>query len=214
MHQFPKSSSREPFFRGPGPLGLIVIALLCACGATAPALNSDLIERRFGSYGVEVLDSSGEMRRASLYSVHDGRRICRTYAIVRWRPLPDADAESSLAAAHERIVGGASLGATLQSAGWTLEKRNRFTGELPALTPTPAWLGLMSLDDSTGLAVHVYDVFIKKSTEAIEYANIIEVHHPDYLEVGDLQSLYPVHMRDALDARTLEQVFDLLSAGQ
>jgi hypothetical protein len=212
MHQFPKSSAREPLFRSPGPLGLIVIALLCACSATEPALNSDLIERRFGSYGVEVLYSSAEMRRASLYSVHDGQRICRTYAIVRWRPLPDSDADSSLAAAHERIVDGASLGTTLRSAGWTLEKRTRFTGELPALTPDPAWLGLMSLDDSTGLAVHVYDVSVRNRMEVIEYANIIEVHHPDYLGVGDLRSMYPVQMGDALDASTLEQVFDWLSA--
>jgi hypothetical protein len=213
MHQFPKSSARERYFRGPTAwLGLIVIAVLCACSATEPPLNSDLIERRFGSYGVDVLYSNGDVRRASLYSIHDGRRICRTYAIVHWRPLPDAATEPSLAAAHERIVGGASLGATLQSAGWTLEKRSRFTGQLPALTPTPAWLGLMSLENSAGLAVHIYDISVRKFTQTIEYAQIVEVHHPEHLDVADLRSLYVVRTGDALDARTLEQLYGWLVA--
>ena len=57
MRQFRKTSDSVPAFRAL-PLGLIAAACLYACSAAQPTLNSDLIESRFGSFGIEVLDSS------------------------------------------------------------------------------------------------------------------------------------------------------------
>lgn len=212
MRQFRKTSDSVPAFRALRPLGLLAAACLYACGAGQPILNSDRIENRFGSYGIEVLDSSPAARRASLYSVHDGKRVCRTYAIVIWQPLAGPGPDPSLLAAHARILAGASLGATLRSAGWILDKRTRYLGSLPAIDPDPDWLELMSLDDSAGLAVHVYDIFIKKSLEVIEYARIVEVHHPDYLDLRALQSLYAVQAADALDAGSRAELFAMLAS--
>ena len=211
MRQFRKTSDSVPAFRAL-PLGLVAAACLYACSAAQPILNSDRIENRFGSYGIEVLDSSPAARRASLYSVHDGKRICRTYAIVIWQPLADPGPDPSLHAAHARILAGASLGETLRSAGWTLEKRTRHVGSLPAIDPDPDWLELMSIDDSAGLAVHVYDLSIKKSLEVIEYARIVEVHHPDYLDLRALQSLYAVQAVDALGAGSRAELLAMLSS--
>ena len=214
MRQLRKTSGAVPAFRALRRLGLIAAACLYACSAGQPTLTSDRIESRFGSYGIEVLDSSPAERRASLYSVHDGKRICRTYAIVIWQqqPLADAGTDPSLLAAHARILAGASLGDTLRSAGWTLVKRSRYVGSLPAITPAPDWLELMSIDQSTGLAVHVYDVSIKKSLEVIEYARILEVHHPDFLDLGALRSLYVVQPGDALDSGSRAELLAMLAS--
>jgi len=210
MRQFRKTSDSVPTVRAL-PLGLLAAACLYACGAGQPLLNSDRIESRFGSYGIEVLDSSPAARRASLYSLHDGKRICRTYAIVIWQPLADHGPDPSLLAAHARILAGASLGETLRSAGWILDKRTRYLGSLPAIDPDPGWLELMTIDDSAGLAVHVYDLSIKKSIEVIEYARIMEVHHPEFLDLRALQSLYTVHAADVLDAGSRAELLDLLA---
>ncbi len=210
MRQFRKTSGSVPAFRAL-PVGLVAAACLYACSAGQPLLNSERIENRFGSYGIEVLDISPATRRASLYSVHDGKRICRTYAIVIWQPLAVPGPDPSLLTAHARILAGASLGETLRSAGWIIDKRTRYLGSLPAIDPAPGWLELMSIDASAGLAVHVYDVSIKKSLEVVEYARIMEVHHPEFLDLQDLQSLYAVQAADALDAGSRAELFAMLA---
>src|SRR5690606_34722880 len=53
-------------------------------------LNSERIERRFGSYGIDVLQSDGRYRVSNLYSVHDGAKICRTFAVVAYPARPDS----------------------------------------------------------------------------------------------------------------------------
>ena len=44
-------------------------------------LNSERIAQRFGSYGIEVLESDGRVRVSNLYSNEQGGRICRTFAV-------------------------------------------------------------------------------------------------------------------------------------
>ncbi len=40
------------------------------------------------------------------------------------------------------------------------------------------------------LAVHVYTMWLHKGGVDLEYATIAEVHHPDFLELGDLERIY------------------------
>ena len=58
-----------------------------------PLLNSERIERKFGSYGIDVLRNDDAVRMSNLYSLRDGEKICRTFAVVLSRmsliqPLP------------------------------------------------------------------------------------------------------------------------------
>ena len=61
---------------------------------------------------------------------------------------------------------------------------------------TPDWVALMGLESSEQLAVHVYRLSIKKGREVYEYADIVEVHHPDYMTARDLAALYPLRAGD------------------
>ncbi|MGI9200381.1 MAG: hypothetical protein ACR2QL_04940, partial [Woeseiaceae bacterium] len=45
----------------------VIAAALSACAQEPEALNSERIEERFGSYGIEVLSHEAGVRRSSLY---------------------------------------------------------------------------------------------------------------------------------------------------
>ena len=167
------------------------LAWLSACGADAPLLNSDRIEQRYGSYGVEIVDSDAHGRRSNLYSVHDGRRICRTYAVVRFLPGALANDHPALRAAHEQVLHGGSIGATLRGAGFRVDKQPRVAGELPALASEPGWLPLMGVPTAAGLAVYEYRLSVRNDSQFIEYADIIEVYHPDFLAPSALDAMTP-----------------------
>src|SRR5690606_38259117 len=111
-------------------------------------LNSERIERRFGSYGIDVLESGGRYRVSNLYSVHDGAKVGRTYAVVAY----PARIDPSIRAEHEEILAGGSIGAVFARNGWTVEKTHLYFGELPATTKVAA---LMRADEGAPLAVHV-----------------------------------------------------------
>ena len=51
---------------------LLVLSLLAACTTGGTLLNSQQIERAFGSYGVDVLTQDDSRRISSLYSGSDG----------------------------------------------------------------------------------------------------------------------------------------------
>jgi len=167
------------------------LAWLSACGGDASLLNSDRIEERYGSYGVEIIDSDARGRRSNLYSVHDGQRICRTYAVVRFLAGATAGDEPALRAAHARVLDGASIGATLREAGFTVHKRSLAAGALPLPVTEPAWGRLMGLSSVAGLAVYEYRLSINKGSQSIDYAEITEVYHPDYLRPADVYAIAP-----------------------
>ena len=95
--------------------GLMCLVLV-ACSGTHTRLNSDRIEAKYGSYGVELVNSQGRRRETSLYSTHDGERITRTYAIVYFMS-PD---EPALDFEHRAIRAGGSIGKTFREAGWEI----------------------------------------------------------------------------------------------
>ena len=51
---------------------------------------------------------------------------------------------------------------------------------------------LMMLNTDLLLAAHAYELHIEKSDTSIHYATIIELHHPDYLNVEELRKFYTV----------------------
>ncbi len=193
--------------------GLVLLAWLQACAPTQPQLNSERIEERFGSVGIDVVSSDAGLRRANLYSLHDGTRICRTYALVRFQPRASGQQDPALLAAEREIHGGASLGAALRRAGWQVEKRTRYVGSLPALEPPPDWVAWMRIGGTEGLAIHVYELYIKKGSQVIDFAKLTEVHHPDYLRPPAVAALYPVAPGDVLDEGGIASVVDDLENG-
>lgn len=171
---------------------LPLILLLGGCiGATTasapPLLNSERIEARFGSYGVSVLEQSGERRDTCLYSDDAGIRTCRTLAIV----LFDPDGPDELSGPLQAIRAGASLGATLVSAGWSVTKVTRHIGSHFASPPGDARLARhFRIGLPATLALHIYDLRASRAGMSYPVARLLELHHPDYLSVTDLERIY------------------------
>lgn len=163
-------------------LGLLT---LVACTAATP-LNSERIAATFGSYGVRVLDATAERRISSLESVEDGRPVTRTLAIVTFEP----GVAAAIADLHARIVDGSSIGVTFRDAGWAIDKPLIGIDEvsIPQSSPVMATLMNVSLPITAGL--HAYRFNIRKGDVSVRYATIVEIHHPDYLSVADLERIY------------------------
>lgn len=172
--------------RNPVP-ALVLAVALGACSVHPDALNSERIERRFGSYGIEILEQDTGIRRSNLYSTHEGVKICRTYAIV---DFVDSDfAQTS--DVHGKVLDGASIGATFSADGWDLRKDAVYIGELDRPGAPGPVAELMQIRAGTPLAAHAYELHIEKPGTSIHYATIIELHHPDYLDVHRLRELFP-----------------------
>lgn len=164
----------------------VVAIALGACGEASEQLNSERIEEQFGNFGIDVISHRDGLRRASLYSTHEDGKITRTYAIVHFDDVP----EILLRDEHARILAGASIGATFKSAGWSVKKQTLYIGSLDTGDDVHGIQPLMRLTAAPDLAMHVYRLHINKDQQSIEYATIIELHHPDYLTPARLQTLY------------------------
>jgi hypothetical protein len=146
-------------------------------------LNSERIAAAFGSYGVDVLEQDGAVRVSNLFSDGTDGRICRTFAIVRYAPQIDA----AISAEHATIVAGGSIGAVFAANGWQVRKTHLGYGEIPASAKLAS---LMRVALGAPLAEHVYVLDVVKDGRTIEYAALVEIHHPDYLDVADLARIY------------------------
>ena len=149
-------------------------------------LNSEMISERFGSYGIEILAAEGDWRVSNLYSLEDGHPVTRTLAAVRFLPGPDP----ALAAPHAVIMDGGSIGRALKSAGWNVWKTHHAVAQLDDLGDQPALWAAMDVEDPGALAVHRYRLVAAQGEAFIGYADIIELHHPDYLDTGRLADLF------------------------
>ena len=87
----------------------------------------------------------------------------------------------------DAIVAGGSIGAVFAASGWQVHKRNLSYTEVPA---TAKLASLMRIGVGTPLAEHVYALDVAKNGRTIEYASIVEIHHPSYLRVVDLVKIY------------------------
>ncbi len=167
------------------------LCLFTAC--TAPKsrsqplpLNSERIFQRFGSYGIDVLVQDHRNRISNLYSIKDGEKICRTFAVVK---LPE-NVPASLISEHTRIIQGESLGAVLKQSGWRISKETQWIGKIEDITPSSAAIRLMHLSAPRPLAIHIYDFVVNKGGQEYIYASIAEVHHPNYLTEPDLHHVF------------------------
>lgn len=172
-------------FRGHMMVAAIAFSGLHACAGSDAWLNSERIERTFGSYGVDVLRSEPR-RESSLYSIADSIKTTRTYAVVEFQGEP----RPAYADVHALIEAGGSIGAAFKRAGWAIEKRHLFIGELemPVAYAEIGELMRIALPDT--LATHTYLMVVAKDERSYTYATITEIHHPDYLSAADLRMVY------------------------
>ncbi len=161
-------------------------AALNVCAFEPESLNSERIEARFGSYGVEVLSHEAGMRRSSLYSNAGDAPVCRTYAVVRF----EDESTARVAEAHADVLAGRSIGATFKSTGWQVRKETLHVGGIPLNASSHRIGELMHLDGEVDLGIHAYQLVLEKESQSIDYATIVEAHHPEYLTVAELKDLY------------------------
>jgi hypothetical protein len=184
-----------PFLRPLGPrrsalrthLYIVAIALLAAASvAPQPArepLNSERIAAAFGNYGIDVLEQDEQVRVSNLFSTSAAGKTCRTFAVVRFPEQIDP----AVAAEHAAIVAGGSIGEVFTAHGWAVRK----THLSYAVRPAPARLAsLMRVEVGTPLAEHSYVLDVVKDGRTIEYAALVEIHHPEYLVSDDLPEIY------------------------
>lgn len=171
-------------------VSLAVAALAAVVAAPALAqlparelLNSERIAAAFGSYGVEVLAQDAAVRLSNLYSTEAGVTTCRTFAVVRYPPTVDP----LVASEHAAIVAGGSIGAVFAERGWQVVKTHLYYDEIEASTRLAE---LMRIAPGTRLAEHVYVLDVAMGDRIVEYAALVEIHHPDYLRQADLASIY------------------------
>jgi hypothetical protein len=165
---------------------VVIAAALSACALEPESLNSERIEERFGSYGIEVLSHESGVRRSSLYSIDGDSKICRTYAVVRFID----ESTPRVAAAHADILAGHSIGATFKSTGWQIGKVTLHVGSISLDGSDHVISDLMHIDGPTELSVHAYQLVLEKDSQTIDYATIVETHHPDYMSLPELEELY------------------------
>ncbi|MBT8091112.1 MAG: hypothetical protein KJO01_12980 [Gammaproteobacteria bacterium] len=184
----------------------VTAVMLSACATEPVLLNSERIEKRFGSYGIAVLASEAGLRRSSLYSLEDLTPTCRTYAVVRFADqLDDRYREE-----HAKVLAGNSIGAIFRSQGWDVHKQTVYIGSLALPEDDTAIGELMCLDGAKNLALHVYQLLLVRDDEVFEYATIVETHHPDYLAEDDLHELYQYDITTALTPHVVSELVTLV----
>lgn len=186
----------------------VLAVMLSACASEPVLLNSERIEKRFGSYGIDVLASEAGLRRSSLYSLEEGRPTCRTYAVVRFSDQPDDRYRDE----HTKVLAGNSIGAIFRSHGWDLHKQTMHIGNL-AVPPKGTEISeLMRLAETKNLALHVYQLLLVRNERVFDYATIMETHHPDYLSESDLHDLYEYDITNALPPHAVSELATMVLA--
>ncbi len=184
----------------------VLAAVLSACATESVILNSERIEERFGSYGIEVLASEAGLRRSSLFSYDGDTKICRTYAIVQFVENSDDGYED----AHSKILAGGSIGATFKDSGWNIRKNTLYIGTLQIPSSDTPISALMNLAGNVDLAIHVYQLVLVRAGIAQEYATILEAHHPEYLSVAELNDLFDYENHAALPDADIDNIRKLV----
>lgn len=183
-----------------GEVGCRKVAIRPSYEELRPLLNSERIERVFGSYGIEVLERE-PIRVSNLYSYKDGKRVCRTLAIVTFfDSIPE-----ELSVPYQEIKQGSSLGATLKKAGWKVEKRHEHFGEITAGDRFRELAALEADSNDKSYALHIYTLWVEKNGENHPFSNIAEMHHPQYLKLEDLKKIYATNLEGNLEADTVDQ---------
>ncbi len=188
--------------------GILLIQVIAGCAADSTTLNSERIARKFGSYGIEVVESTNNSRVTSLYSEDLAGPTSRTFAVVE---LPNR-IDTSFETEHALIIGGGSIGAVFKSHGWAIGKYHQYIGEIQIDSTSTRITALMHLVPPEITAVHIYRFTISKNERTFDYATIAEVHHPDYLTATELRSIYGKQYSGAENRAEVRQVLDLVKS--
>jgi len=164
----------------------VLAAVLSACATESVLLNSERIEKRFGSYGIDVLASEAGLRRSSLFSYDGDSTTCRTYAVVQFAE----EANTRCDDAHSRVLAGDSIGETFKEDGWDIRKNTLYIGTMRLPGDRTEVGKLMHLSGRHDLALHIYQLVLVRDTTELEYATILEAHHPEYLTEDDLRRIF------------------------
>jgi hypothetical protein len=184
----------------------VLAAVLSACATESVNLNSQRIEERFGSYGIEVLASEAGLRRSSLFSFDGDTSTCRTYALVQFVEQLDERYND----AHSKVLAGDSIGETFKEDGWDVRKKTLYVGTVRLPEPRTPVGDLMRLTGAHDLALHVYQLVLAREEIELEYATILEAHHPEYLSAEDLQVIFDGASGATLPSAELAQLSGLL----
>jgi hypothetical protein len=184
----------------------VIAAALSACATETVLLNSERIERQFGSYGIDVLASEAGLLRSSLYSLDNGEHICRTYAVVRFTE----ELDTSYGPLHAKVLAGNSLGEVFKENVWSIHKQTLHIGAFEIDQSASEIARLMRLAENRTLALHVYQLLLARDEQVFEYATIIEAHHPDYLSQESLLDIYHYDEEETLSAESISQLIELL----
>lgn len=188
----------------------VLAAILSACATESVILNSDRIEQRFGSYGIDVLASEAGLRRSNLFSYDGDTATCRTYAVVQFAEQLDDQYDD----AHSRVLEGKSIGATFKESGWGIQKNTLYIGSIRLPSSGTQVGDLMRLNGAHDLALHVYQLLLVRDEQALEYATILEAHHPEYLTESALRELFDYDELEPLPAADLTQLATLVFGAQ
>ena len=148
--------------------------------------NSERIRLKYGSYGIHILESSPGIRVSSLYSLHEGEKVNRTFAVTAYPEV----IEPAFQEEHNAIINGESIGIVFAKNGWLIEKHHLYFGEINI--PRSHFSGSPGSDEAgkTRSAIHVYELIVEKDDSRYQYAFIAEVHHPEFLQLEDLAGIY------------------------
>jgi len=148
--------------------------------------NSDRIRLKFGNYGIEIVENGLRIRVSKLYSTAKGIKTNRTFAVVMYPEV----IEPAFAREHEAIINGQSIGIVFKDNGWQIEKHHQYIGELDIGSDFTAVHSVFGDIGEVHPVIHVYSLLIKKDNKQFHYASIAEVHHPDYLGLEDLKTIF------------------------
>ena len=188
----------------------VLAAILSACATESVNLNSERIGKRFGSYGIEVLASEAGLRRSSLFSFDGDTATCRTYAVVQFVEQLDERYND----AHSKVLAGNSIGATFKDDGWDVRKKTLHIGTIRLPEQRTSVGDLMRLTGAHDIALHAYQLVLAREEVELEYATILEAHHPEYLLARDLRDIFESATDATLPSAELAQLSELLFSSE
>lgn len=147
--------------------------------------NSDRIKIKYGNYNIDIIENDIKIRVSKLYSTQDGLRTNRTLAVVSYPDVIDA----AFAEEHAAIVNGQSIGVVFEQNGWTIDKHHQYLGEIEVPVQFAGNDPLFGTATNHP-AIHVYSLLVSKNTNRFNYALIAEIHHPEFLQLEDLEAIY------------------------
>lgn len=150
-----------------------------------PLRNSDRIKIKFGSYNIDIIENDINIRVSKLYSTQHGLRTNRTLAVVSYPDVIDAAFEKE----HEAIVNGESIGVVFEQNGWTIDKHHQYLGEI-GIPAEYAGNDPLFGTATNHPAIHIYSLLVSKNAYRFNYALIAEIHHPEFLQLEDLEAIY------------------------